>query len=144
MSPHSSSSPGDLRALESSSVMCPSPSQGVDTSTISTISDIKALQKSYRVVQRAILAQYSYLEHQLWNMSMPNNHTKCFFLGGGPFRFNFYWSLFHSAEVLSSVISSLLLSPFGEFLNFDIFSVPEFPFGTFFYSFYFSAKSSIY
>lgn len=84
------------------------------------------------------------LEHQLWNVNMPNNHTKCFFSGGGRGASDWLISIHLSSvqPILSSVISSLLLNPFGEFLNFDIFSVPEFPFGTFFYSFYLSAKSS--
>lgn len=65
-----------------------------------------------------------------------------FFGGVGPSDWLISTDLSSIQLILSSVISSLLLSPFGEFLNFDIFSVPEFPFGTFLYSFYFSAKSS--
>lgn len=64
---------------------------------------------------------------------MPNNHTKCFFLAGvGPSDWLISIDLSSIQLILSSVISSLLLSPFGEFVHFDIFSVPEFPFGTFF------------
>ena len=52
--------------------------------------------------------------------------------GGGPSDWLISIDLSSIQLILSSVISSLLLSPFGEFVHFDIFSVPEFPFGTFF------------
>lgn len=110
----------------------------------------------WSLILRRHYAQKSYpvwFRGQSWPSTLRASALKCeyakqsykvLFFGGGRGASDWLISIHLSSvqPILSSVISSLLLNPFGEFLNFDIFSVPEFPFGTFFYSFYLSAKSS--
>lgn len=100
MSPHGSS-PGDLRALESSSVMCQVPVREWIPQPFPMISDIKETftQKSYPVSSEGNLGPVLLLRASALKYEYAKQSYKVLFLGGGPFRLvNFYWSLFNSTD----------------------------------------------